>query len=160
MWSDPISLGSPPNFNNPKFSLHPCIIGNSSLYFSSHSGEICKSKFENSVYSEIDILPSPINYANLKQVECWGDPFVSPDEEFIIFRSNRTGGYGGTDLYISFLNKEDRWTNPQNLGSKINSSFDELGGNITPDGKYLTFGRNGELYWVSAEFISRLRNKN
>lgn len=159
LWGEPISLTSPPNFKNPNFSLHPCIIADSSLYFSSYSGEICKSKYENNGYSEITILPSPINYENLEGVECWGDPYVSSDESFMIFRSNRVGGFGGSDLYISFINDEQKWTKPQNLGSKINTSFDELGGDITPDGKYLTFGRNGDLYWVSTQFIEKLRNE-
>ena len=156
-WSDPISLSSPPNFLNPKFTLHPCILSDTSIYFSSYSGEICKSRYKNGSYEEIEILPSPINHMNLKNAECWGDPFVSQDEEFMIFRSNREGGYGGSDLYIVFKIEEGSWSEPQNLGPKINSIHDELGGDITPDGKFMTFGREGDLYWVSTSFIKELR---
>lgn len=77
----------------------------------------------------------------------------------MIFRSNRPGGYGGSDLYITFKNQSDQWTNPKNLGAKINSEHDELGGDITPDGKFLTFSRNGDIYWVSAVFVESLESE-
>jgi len=158
-WSEPISLSSPPNFNKPNFTLHPCVIADSTIYFSSYSGEICKSKFKNGNYEEVEVLESPINNMNLKQKECWGDPFVAQDENLIIFRSNRKGGYGGSDLYIAFKTQNGNWSAPQNLGPEINSTFDELGGDITPDGKFLTFGRNGDIYWVATDFIDKLRKK-
>jgi len=158
-WSEPISLDAPPNFNDPYFTLHPCVTADTSIYFSSYSGEICKSEYQNGQYSEIEVVPSPINHMNLDSVACWGDPYVSPDEELMIFRSNREGGYGGSDLYIVFKRKNGKWSEPQNLGSKINSQFDELGADITPDGKYLTFGRNSDIYWVSTNFLKKLNLK-
>ena len=145
------------NFKAPNFTLHPCVIADSTIYFSSFSGEICKSKYENGVYEKVEVLKSPINYMNLEQIDCWGDPFVSPDESLMIFRSNRRGGYGGSDLYIVFSTQNGNWSTPQNLGPKINSSSDELGGDITPDGKYLTFSRDGDIYWVSTNFINEMR---
>lgn len=158
-WSEPISLSSPPNFLKPNYTLHPCVIGDTSIYLSSFSGEVCKSEFKHGSYGEIDILPPPINQMNEEDEECWGDPYVSPDESLMIFRSNRKGGYGGSDLYITYKNKEGNWSEPQNVGPHINSADDELGGDITPDGKYLTFGRNGDIYWVSTSFIKELRKR-
>ena len=156
-WSAPISLSSPPNSQEPHFTLHPCVIADSSIYFSSYSGEVCKSEYKNGEYGKVESLQSPINYMNLEGTECWGDPFVTKDEDLMIFRSTREGSYGGSDLYITFKTQEGDWSTPQNLGPKINSSFDELGGDITPDGKYLTFGRNGDIYWVSTKFIDKMR---
>jgi hypothetical protein len=46
------------------------------------------------------------------------------------------------------------------LGPLINSLHEETAGDITPDGKYMTFARNGDLYWVSAGFIDSLRATN
>ncbi len=104
-------------------------------------------------------LPDPINYRNQPDTKCWGDAYVSPDEEFMIFRSNRPGGFGGSDLYITFRTDQNAWSNPVNLGSQINSPSDELGGDVTPDGNYLTFGRDGDIYWVSTGFIDRKRKE-
>lgn len=157
-WSEPISLSSPPNFKEAKFSLHPCIVSDTSLYFSSYNGEICKSTYNNGKYKQVEVLKSPINHMNIKNDECWGDPYVNQDEDYLIFRSNRKGGYGGSDLYISFKTECGDWSTPRNLGPNIHTAYDELGGDVTPDGKYLTFGRDGAIYWVSAAFIRKMRN--
>lgn len=45
------------------------------------------------------------------------DPFIAPDESCLIFSSNRPGGYGSNDLYISFRNDNDTWTAPRNMGA-------------------------------------------
>ena len=42
----------------------------------------------------------------------------------MVFASNRDGGFGGFDLYYSIF-KNGKWNEPINMGSKINSSFDE-----------------------------------
>jgi len=50
-----------------------------------------------------------------------------------------------------------------NLGNTVNSNFSETAPSITPDGKYLFFGRYNEegglsnFYWVSTEFIHKLK---
>ncbi|MGD1043877.1 MAG: putative Ig domain-containing protein [Bacteroidota bacterium] len=155
-WSDPVSLGNPPNL--PEEQYHPCIVADSSIYFSSGAGDICRSQYKNGAYQQRVILPYPINNANTSQT--WGDPYVAPDESYLIFRSTRNGGYGGNDIYISYKKANGSWTNPKNLGDKINTSNDELSGDVTPDGKYMTFGRNSDIYWVSSSFIDSLKHTN
>ena len=49
-------------------------------------------------------------------------PFISND--FIVFASNREGGYGGYDLYYSRFDN-GKWSKPQNFGDKINTPYDE-----------------------------------
>ena len=155
-WSNPVSLGNPPNYSTDQY--HPCIVAGRSIYFANSSGEICRSQFSNGAYQVPDVLPFPINHANATQT--WGDPFVSVSEDYLIFKSTRIGGYGGNDIYISYKKSDGSWTNPKNLGDKINTSGDETSGDITPDGKYMTFGREGTMYWVAAGFIERLRHTN
>ncbi len=53
-------------------------------------------------------------------------PAVSPDGTMIIFGSDRDGGEGGIDLYVSTRTEEGRWSMPVNMGSKINSRFDDI----------------------------------
>lgn len=53
------------------------------------------------------------------------NPIISPDGRFIVFQSNRPGGEGGMDLWISenvrFLDKEvpAEWTKPVNMNQNI-----------------------------------------
>jgi len=47
-------------------------------------------------------------------------------EEYLLFTSNRPGGYGGLDIWISTINSTGRFGNPINLGAKINSEYNEI----------------------------------
>jgi len=99
-------------------------------------------------------------------------PFIAPDESYLIWDSEREGGYGGADIYISFRQQNGSWGGAINLGDKINSALWENGAFVTPDGKYLFFGRSEEKFredgssywvggkhWVDAKFIENLRPK-
>ncbi len=45
-------------------------------------------------------------------------------ENKMVFASNRAGGFGGFDLYYSLF-ENGKWTEPINMGEKINTQFDE-----------------------------------
>lgn len=66
-------------------------------------------------------------------------PHLAFDGSALYFSSNRQGGFGGYDLYVSY-NKDGDWTAPQNLGAEVNS----VGNEITPffDGVNLYFASN------------------
>ena len=68
-------------------------------------------------------------------------PCLSPNGNFIIFSSNIAGGYGGSDLYISYL-KDNKWGKPLNLGKEINTPRNEVFPFINSDGK-LYFSSDG-----------------
>jgi hypothetical protein len=52
------------------------------------------------------------------------NPHVSPNHDICVFSSNRDGGFGGFDLWISRM-EGTRWSEPTNLGKAINSEADE-----------------------------------
>ena len=92
----------------------------------------------------------------------WG-PFIDPDDQYLIFSSNRPGMIGlQFDLYISYRNVDLSWTVPLNMGTDINYS----GGyfpSVTLDKQYFFFNtaRPGDqgynAYWISAAVIDSLR---
>lgn len=89
-------------------------------------------------------------------------PFVAPDESYIIWDSERKDGYGDSDLYISFRQRDGSWGDGINLGDKINTEGPDTGGVVSPDGKYFFFNRkvsigNTDVYWVDAQFFETLR---
>ncbi|MCY1635220.1 TolB family protein [Marinifilum sp. D737] len=69
---------------------------------------------------------------------------------------------GASDLYISF-NVNDKWSEPKNLGSLINTDANEYGPFFSPDNKYLFFvrhdGKKGDIYWVDLNVINALKPK-
>ncbi len=84
--------------------------------------------------------------------------FVSPDGSFIVFDVSRPGGQGGEgDLYVCFRQADGSWGEALNLGDSVNSETTNFCPSLSPDGKYLFFGMNRDIYWVSAEVIERLR---
>lgn len=54
-----------------------------------------------------------------------GHPALSPNDQLLFFASDRPGGFGGTDLYVSRLTA-GTWSEPVNLGSEINTKGNEL----------------------------------
>lgn len=65
-----------------------------------------------------------------------GYPCFSPDGKALYFSSNRPGGFGGYDIYVSYKIGEN-WSAPENLGGTVNT----VGNEITPyfDGNALHF---------------------
>lgn len=68
------------------------------------------------------------------------DVYIAPDESFILFSSDRPGGLGNADIYIS-TRRNGTWTPPRNLGPKINSAGSDMLPSVSPDRKYLYFTR-------------------
>lgn len=68
-----------------------------------------------------------------------GHPFIAPDESYPIWDSDREGGYGDSDLYISFRQEDGSWGPAINMGEGINPEFADAYGGVTSDGKYLFF---------------------
>ncbi len=54
-----------------------------------------------------------------------GFPCLAFNGTALYFASNRPGGYGGFDLYVSYY-KNDEWSYPTNLGPKVNSTGNEI----------------------------------
>jgi len=156
IWSNPISLGAPLNIAGEQY--HPCTTADNSMYFAAGNGPLARSQFTNGAYQPRVMLPTPIN--NPYTPQTWGDPYVAPDESYMLIKSKMAGGYGQHDIYISYRKANGGWTNPKNLGNKINTQYDETTGDITPDGKYMTYASNKNLRWVKTTFINRLKTTN
>jgi len=68
---------------------------------------------------------------------------ISNDGKVIYFTSDRRGGYGGFDIYRSTNTADNDWGKPVNLGSKINTSFDEETPFLKDNDKTLYFSSQG-----------------
>ncbi|MEX0966440.1 MAG: OmpA family protein [Bacteroidia bacterium] len=65
--------------------------------------------------------------ADSNLLDRYGQPFLSADESKLFFASNREGGLGGHDIWVSFYVKRGRtWSDPVNLGPTINTPGDEF----------------------------------
>ncbi len=69
--------------------------------------------------------------------------YVTPDGSEMFFSSNRDGGFGGFDIYHSFRLPNGNWGVPKNMGSVINTAFDEDAPVKHPTKNILYFSSNG-----------------
>jgi OmpA-OmpF porin, OOP family len=81
-----------------------------------------------------------IPYFQNKSTQVGG--YVSPDKGIFVFSADTYGSRGVEDIYVCF-NEDGRWTEPKNLGSSINTQFQELSPSLSADGKTVYFSSNG-----------------
>lgn len=73
---------------------------------------------------------------------CYAHPVLLDKGHTLLFASDREGGYGGMDLYVSYWNEEAScWSDPENLGSTVNTEGDEIFPSMSGDELY--FSSNG-----------------
>lgn len=149
--------------NTDQSEFYSTVTQDGTLYFTRASldekeCDIYRSGLENGQYTKVVKLSEPIN---TKYVD--GDPFIAADESYIIFVSDRPGGLGKHDFYISFQKKHGSWTIPKSLGKDINSKANDVCPLVTPDNRFFFFlsNRTGEyeFYWVDAKIIEDLKPK-
>ena len=82
-------------------------------------------------------------------------PSIAADGSMVVFSSDRPGGFGGRDIWISLREQDGSWGHPINAGRSVNTVFDEVTPWITPDCRTLYFASNGhpglgefDLYFV------------
>jgi len=105
------------------------------------NGDIFYSEFEDSRFKKLQPLETEgIN------TDAWEPHLtVSPDGRVKYFSSDREGGFGGRDIYRVIKLPNGKWSEPQNLGSTVNTKYDEDSPFISVDNKTLYYSHNGEL---------------
>ena len=93
--------------------------------------------------------------------EAWeSQASISCDGSTLFFSSNRPGGEGGTDLWVSKKQSDGSWGPANNLGDRINTKLDEEAPFITNDGKTLYFSSTGHLGLGDQDiFMSRMNEQ-
>ena len=85
-------------------------------------------------------------------------PGIAPDESFILFDAYKKETNNDGKLFICFRVDEDAWGGAVDLGEVI--GFEKcMVPYISPDGKYLFFTANSDIYWVDAKIITELKTK-
>ncbi len=90
--------------------------------------------------------------------EFWeSSPCLSPDKRELYFSSDRPGGFGGIDIYVSRLMANGRWSEPENLGPAINTAGDESSPFLHADNETLYFSSNGLQGYGGADLFKAKR---
>jgi Tol biopolymer transport system component len=136
-WSAPVRIAGA--VNSDAIDMYPSAARSGNLYFDSMRGRRRMAYTARALpgggWAEPVLLDVTINgdsgASNL---------FVDPDERFVVFASQRPGGRGTADLYVS-ARTPTGWGPAKHLGDAINTASTEFCPFVSHDGKYLFFTR-------------------
>ena len=187
-WGAPANLGAP--VNSAAKEYFPSLTRDGTLYFTregdpNNPNGIYRARLLDGKYAEIERLPDIVNAGK----ECF-NAFIAPDESFLIYSIyGRKDSVGSVDYYVSFRSPDDAWSEPINLGPKVNTKGgEEYAPYVSLDGRYFffmssrtqaakelfgervtaaalqrlaTLPGNGaaDVWWVDASFLQRLKPK-
>jgi OmpA-OmpF porin, OOP family len=83
--------------------------------------------------------------------------FITPDLSVLVYSAEAYGSYGVEDIFVSTRKADGKWSEPKNLGAKINSAFQELSPSLSLDGRTLYFSTNGRKGKGSFDVFSASR---
>lgn len=102
------------------------------------NGDIWESSLHGKKWNDPEKLPEPVNSTYHEASASY-----SPDGKTIYFVSDRQGGHGGLDIWMCTKDEKGNWGKAKNLGTMINTSSDEEGVFMHPDGKTIYFSSKG-----------------
>ena len=182
-WGDPVHFPEP--INTGMRELYPSESRDGYVYFFSTrpggfgSFDLYRVACREGEFGAPENLGASINTEENETDAC-----ISPDGDYLVFTSSRTGGFGSGDLYVSFRTDEGGWTQAVNLGDAVNTEHLEFCPSVSRDGKYLFFTSNRpkaeaisgtsavreelgltpsserpdiDIYWIDADFIESFR---
>ena len=105
---------------------------------------------------------TPENLGPQVNTDFWeSSPSLSPDKRDLYFASNRPGGYGGKDIWVTHRSNSGKWSEPENLGPDVNTSGDEGCPFIHADNQTLYFNSTGlPGYGMTDLFVTRKKTDN
>ncbi|HZV11790.1 MAG TPA: hypothetical protein VFA55_01140, partial [Candidatus Kapabacteria bacterium] len=144
-WGNITNLGSLINTsdNEGSPSLTP---DRQTMYFAmcDHSGgygdcDIYTAELVGGVWTNVRNLGPSVN------TSAWeSQPSIAPDGRTLYFASNRPGGHGGKDIWMTVKTGDTTWSTPVDLGDAINTDGDEQCPSIASDGRTMYFSSDGK----------------
>jgi hypothetical protein len=173
-WGEPHPLPAPVNDGSSEYN--PSMTRDGLLVFQDHDSagpDIYTTRRVNGVWQPPRKIAGKVNTPGAEIT-----PFVSGDGSTLVFTSDRPGGQGDMDIWVSHRMSGDTWSDPVNAGPRVNTPWPEAIPMLSPDGSVLFFtsfqgytprdfwgrsytelvrmlrsAKNGEgtLYWVAAD---------
>ncbi|ERJ59379.1 OmpA family protein [Sphingobacterium paucimobilis] len=146
------------SFNNSAYHVGPVAVNlaNDVLYvtrtyagkdaqkYKAHAQRWKKQNLELKIYRKNGEawIEDDFPYNNVKEYSV-GHAALNKDETILYFASDMPGGQGGVDIWYSELQQDGSWGTPQNVGSQVNTSGDEMFPSV--EGEELYFSSTGHI---------------
>ena len=116
-------------------------------------GDIYESELVGDHYTKAKKLKGEINSYS------WdGHCSLSPDGQTLFFSSERSGGYGGRDIYRASMSADSTWGHIVNLGDSVNTAYDDDAPFISGDGVTLFFSSKGRTSMGGYDIFRAIMN--
>lgn len=159
-WAKSKNLGAPLNNKGPNYisAITPdgnamtVILGNEYTNRDKMKPGVSVSTKTNEGWSK----PQSLNIINAYIESTDGNYFLANNRKVLIMAINRYDAYGGKDLYVSFLQRDNKWTEPLNMGNDLNTAHTESSPYLAADNETLYFSSKGfSGYGGNDVYISR-----
>ncbi len=140
-WSTPVNMGPPINTEGHDATAGLSADGQILYIYRSgkkNGGDLYESHLTGDVWSKPEHMNKNINSAYHESTVS-----LSYDGKTLYFVSDRPGGIGCKDIYLSHLDAKGKWGPAENIGPPINTKYSEEGVFIHPDGKTMYFSSQG-----------------
>ncbi len=142
VWSNAVNAGKPINTNTHDATVGLNPDGSSMIVYHTSlslvSGDLFETRFHAGKWQDPLLMTERINSKDHEP-----SASIAPGGDEIYFTSDRTGGFGGRDLYRIRRLPNGEWSLPLNLGPKVNTPFDEDAPFMHSDGITLFFSSKG-----------------
>ena len=140
-WSKSKNIGEPINSNDHDANSG---ISNDGQRFAiylgkSNGGDLFESKLTGDIWSKPESMGKNINTKDFHE----SSACYSPDGKILYFVSDKPGGAGDHDIYMSKMDDKGNWGDAVSLGNVINTQYSEEGVYMHPNGKTLYFSSQG-----------------
>ena len=141
-WSEAENLGENVNSDDHDAVSAISADGQRVLIFlgrKNNAGDLYECTLDGDVWSKPVSLGKNVNTKEYHE----SSACYAPDGNSIYFVSNKPGGKGDHDIYVTRKDDKGKWGEATNLGNVINSKYDEEAVFMHPDGKTLYFSSKG-----------------
>jgi len=140
-WSKAENIGEPVNSNDHDANSGISNDGQRFVIYlgKTNGGDLYESKLTGNIWSKPESMGKNINTKDFHE----SSACYSPDGKILYFVSDKQGGLGDHDIYMSKLDDKGNWGEAVNLGNVINTKYSEEGVFMHPDGKTLYFSSQG-----------------
>ncbi len=138
-WSQSTNMGTPINTDENDATAGLSNDGQTLyLYRGSNGGDLYETHLKGAAWTKPERMNNKINTQFQETSVSLG-----PDGKTLYFVSDKPGGFGDKDIYMSLMDVKGRWQEPVNLGPVINTQYAEEGVAMQADGKTLYFSSKG-----------------
>jgi hypothetical protein len=142
VWGSPSPISNNINTGGMEASINLSADGQTLIIYKDNGdgmgGNIYYSTFDGKDWTSLKEFGSDVNSKYQETHAC-----LSQDGKVLFFVSDRPGGFGGKDIYRCVKLPNDKWSKALNMGSTINTEYDEDGAFIHPDGVTFFFASKG-----------------